>query len=429
MRLCVAIAAGGVVVSHAHAAEVTHFIGPPGVCVMPMAVSDDGITVVGKWLDRNGELSRVLERDSGAARWELRDPRATVHVMEDAGPGKLVGISRDGRAATGRVDAYMPAASQSGSRTASPVSLPDTAELEPERSRIAAISGDGSVMAGWTSNAARGHWRINATVWLDGNRVDLPRVGNYFPSAGWAQGVSPNGRHIVGVIRSPQRTPFSVMWTGPREDGTWTTRILEDADETLRGAFAVSDDGGAALGRSAQSVWRWTSDDGVEKLFDAPSGFWRVDVHSQCDGLNVIVGEFRGGANDSEGFIWTPQTGVVLFDAFADSLKLDLQCSQPIPRWVSGDGSIIVGEGLAADGRIIGWMIRVDPLCLQATMFASSAGGGDFFDLLALVAAGDVRADIAGSSDPRRPTRHLPDGRTDLTDLMLLLEWRLNGCL
>lgn len=430
MRLCVAIAASGVVVSHSNAVEITHFIGPPGVCVMPMAVSDDGTTVVGKWLDRNGELARVLHRETGAARWDLRNANTTVHMMDDAGAGKFDRISRNGRVSSGRTDAYFPAAAQHGSRTADSVSLPETGELEPERSRIAALSADGSVMAGWTSRVNRRDWRITPTAWINGERYELPRPGHIHTTAGWAHGVAPGGNHIVGVMRSPERKPFSVMWSGPLDDGSWSARVLETAGETLPGAFAVDYHGETALGRSARSLWRWTSSGGVEKLFDAPEQFWRVDVHGQCDGLRVVVGQFRGGDIDRPtGYIWTESLGMRPFDQFVRELGLDLLCSYPVPRWVSGDGSLIVGEGTGEDGRIIGWMLRVDPLCVQATMLASGLGGGDFFDMLALVAAGDQRLDISGSIDPNDPWWAIPDGRTDMADLMLLLEWRSIGCL
>ncbi len=430
MRLFVATAAGVVLAAQANATDITHFIGPPGVSVMPMAVSDDGATVVGKWMDRQGEFARLVGRDTGAARWQVRDPGEPVHIMDDAGPGKFDAISRDGRAASGRIDAYFPALAQGGSRSASSVSLPETGELEPERSRIASLSADGRVTAGWTSRVVRRDWQIVPTAWIDGQRHELPRPGHMFTTAGWAQGVSPGGDHIVGVMRSPQRKPFSVMWTGPLDDGSWAVRVLETGAETLPGAFAVDLTGDTVLGRSAKALWRWTSAGGVEQLFEAPSDYWRVDVHGQCDGLSVVVGQLRGGDPETPtGYIWTESTGLHRFDEFVHDLGLDLLCSHPVPRWVSGDGSLIVGEGTAADGRVIGWMLRIDPLCIQATMLASGLGGSDFFDMLSLIAAGDQRLDISGSIDPNDHWWAIPDGKTDAADLMLLLEWRSSGCL
>ncbi len=428
MKKCVALAACGVV-SSVHAAEVTHLIGPPGVWVMPMAVADDGRTVVGKWMDRKGELTRTLDRDAGAARWELHAP-GSVHMMDDIGPGKFTAISRDGTVATGRIDAYTPAATLGSSRSASPVTLPDTAGREPERSRVDALSADGRVMAGWTSRIVRRDWRIVPTAWVDGERYELPRPGHIFTTAGWAQGVSPSGEHIVGVMRSPQREPFSVIWSKSIDDDTWSVRVMQRAGQTLPGAFAVTSDGRTALGRSTSALWRWTNAGGVEKLFNAPSGFWRVDVHGQCDGLRVVVGQLRGGDLETPtGYIWTESTGLRSFDQFVRDLGLNLLCSHPVPRWVSGDGSLIVGEGQGEDGRIIGWMLRIDPLCLQATMLASGLGGGDFFDMLSLIAAGDPRLDISGSIDPTDSSWAVPDGRTGIADLMLLMEWRTQGCL
>ncbi|MCC5787923.1 MAG: hypothetical protein JJU33_14610 [Phycisphaerales bacterium] len=396
---------------------------------MPMAVADDGRTVVGKWMDRNGELTRVLDRDAGAARWELHAP-GSVHMMDDIGPGKFTAISRDGTVSARRIDAYTPAVTRGNSWGATPVALPDTAEREPERSRIASLSANGRVMAGWTSRVVRRDWRIVPTAWIDGERHELPRPGHIFTTAGWAQGVSPGGEHIVGVLRSPQHKPFSVMWTTSLDDGSWAVRVLEDSDRTLPGAFAVSTDGETALGRSTNALWRWTIAGGVEQLFEAPSDYWRVDVHGQCDGLRVVVGQLRGGDLETPtGYIWTESTGLRRFDQFVEDLGLDLLCSHPVPRWVSGDGSLIVGEGQAEDGQIIGWMLRIDPLCLQATMLASGLGGSDFFDMLSLIAAGDPRLDISGSIDPTDGSWALPDGRTGIADLMLLMEWRTQGCL
>ena len=74
-------------------------------------------------------------------------------------------------------------------------------------------------------------------------------------------------------------------------------------------------------------------------------------------------------------------------------------------------------------------MIRWDTGCLQATMLAAGAGGGDFVDLLSLVSRGDARMDVTGAIDPADPGYTLPDGRIDAMDVLMLMEWHARGCL
>lgn len=186
---------------------------------------------------------------------------------------------------------------------------------------------------------------------------DLPG-GDFFSQA---TGVSGDGAIVVGVARSANGGE-AFRWsaeTGIEGLGTLQQEFFGST------AHAISQDGAVVVGVSAiedttvtvdttvatgtvvtamvkppsigSEAFRWTSGQGMVGIGQLPGGAVDSVAYAASGDGSTIVGRARS-ATASEAFRWTPQDGVVGLGTLPDG---DLS----IARGVSGNGSIVVGEG------------------------------------------------------------------------------------
>jgi len=211
--------------------------------------------------------------------------------------------------------------------------------LEPGlRSRADGASVDGNTIVGWVGDSNQGQ----AVMWVNRSEFrlgDLP--GGLFASA--AHSVSDNGLIVVGVATSAEPRFFEPFrWTA--EDGMVSLGPLPGAE--LHGmARAVSADGSVIVGGARPPVgvgpaeaFRWTEDTGMVGLGDLPGGAFNSIAYDVSADGRVIVG-IATAADQTQAFRWTEQEGMTELDP-------QRRFFQPRAWSVSGDGSLIVGDGL-----------------------------------------------------------------------------------
>jgi probable HAF family extracellular repeat protein len=162
-------------------------------------------------------------------------------------------------------------------------------------SRALAISGDGSVVVGWSMSASG----LEAFRWTAGEGM----VG-------------------LGDLAGG---PFHSMARGVNWDGTVIV-------------------GRATIGTNAREAFRWTQDTGMVSIGDLPGGLTQADAIDVSDDGSVIVGTgTRSPTGGVEPFRWTPATGIQL-------LVLPGGAASGSARAVSADGNIVVGTVSFATG-------------------------------------------------------------------------------
>ena len=194
------------------------------------------------------------------------------------------------------------------------------------------VSGDGSVVVGYSQSVNRQAFRWTAT----GGIVGL--------SAYTAYGASSNGSVIVGgVYLGGSRQAF--RWTV--DGGVVGLGYLPGAQKS--DAFGVSADGLVVVGVSSTSptvneATRWTWGGGMVGLGDLSGGDFSSFANGvSADGL-VVIGHGTS-ASGSEAFRWTAATGMVGLGDLAGGI-FKSQASA-----VSADGSVVVGYGNSSSGQ------------------------------------------------------------------------------
>jgi probable HAF family extracellular repeat protein len=195
-------------------------------------------------------------------------------------------------------------------------------------SRAMAVSGDGSVVVGYSGPPVQPFYTARAFRWTRAG--GLQEIGA-LPPAAWseAEGVSADGSVVVG-------------WSGTAF--RWTSREGVVGLGAPAGSSAIahtaSADGSVIVGQSgpywfSQTAFRWSNHTGYVALGTLP-GF----VASSADGVSadgtVIVGTSRTSTNRSRAYRWTSASGMV-------DLGLYPGASDVTATGVSGDGTAIVG--------------------------------------------------------------------------------------
>ena len=204
------------------------------------------------------------------------------------------------------------------------------------------VSGDGSVVVGWGTNASGADgYRWTAATGM----VSLDPSGELEVTV---YGVSADGTVVVGWKRKAGTSDLvkAFRWTA-------ATGVVEIDDLPGGGtesyATAASADGSVVVGRgsgaSGREAFRWTSATGTVGLGDLPgASFWSVANAVSADG-SVVVG---GGNSDSaaEAFRWTSASGMVgLGDLPGGEFPIHSGAGD-----VSADGSVVVGMSEGASG-------------------------------------------------------------------------------
>ncbi len=237
------------------------------------------------------------------------------------------------------------------------------------------VSADGRVIVGRAETALTSTGRdIRAVRWVDGVIQELGTLGGRHS---WAHAVSLDGRVIVGRAMDASGIYRAFRWTP--EDGMQNLHTLPNADQSY--AYAVSADGNVVVGwtfnpqTGRQRAFRWTPETGMQELVTPPEWGHTEAWGVSADGM-VIVGlaQYRGGIR------WTPVCGAEVLSEIFASLLTD--GSVLVNAYaISPDGRYIVGVGYnASTGRGEAYLLDTALLCVVGTGQDGSDGGQDGSD-------------------------------------------------
>jgi probable HAF family extracellular repeat protein len=204
------------------------------------------------------------------------------------------------------------------------------------------ISGDGTVVVGWSQSEDAGPLLSEAFIWTQADgMIGLGHVPEgSFPSV--AHGVSSDGLVVVGESYAPGNN--AMRWT--EAGGMVGLGDLPDMSFNESRAWDVSADGSVVVGRGSSpeaEAFRWTQAGGMVGLGDLDEG----ELGSQAFGVSadgsVLVGAGTS-ASGSEAFRWTQAGGMVgLGDLSGGGFG-----SAAIG--ISDDAQVIIGYGTSASG-------------------------------------------------------------------------------
>ena len=272
----------------------------------------------------------------------------------------------------------------------------------PIQSEAGAASAAGEFVTG-SSRSDPGSLGDEAFLWTSATGpVGLGRLTPGGSSLGIA--ISGDGSVVAGYGSpdSVQRVPF--RWTSA--DGIQALPLPAEPD-ALGEAQGITLDGSVIVGwvRSAdgQSAARWT-DAGLDILataseFDGD----RIFTRAVSEDGTVIVGWAQDGGS-LEAFIWTETDGMrPLQDVLVDDFGLDLTgwtLTLALDASVHADSGrvVVVGAGVNPDGNTEGYLAVLDP-APPCAVDLDGDGEVTIFDFLAftnLFQDGDLRADFDG---------------------------------
>ena len=224
------------------------------------------------------------------------------------------------------------------------------------------ISGDGSVVVGYTDGANGYH----GFAWTQ--ETGLVDISDFTGLSGQtvAAAITPDGSTIVGAAGADD---WAVGFRWSLGDGiTW----IGDPDSHDEAVFPllVSADGEVAVGISshvepgvsvAPETFRWTESGGVERLIDDPAISESHPFAISANG-ELIAGWTRSSVdNTPSAFIWDPVNGLQDLNAvLVDQYGLDLR------GWhlgdvteMSADGMTMVGNAFDGDGDCAPYIVYV----------------------------------------------------------------------
>jgi uncharacterized membrane protein len=325
------------------------------------AVSGDGTTVVG---------SSSVDSRSTAFRWQ-RDTGLSALGGVLAGSTRAFDVSDDGSVIVGELHSCTRNLGAFRWRADG-----DTADVQllvfhdpPETSytRVSAVSGDGSRLLGqildYDTHAA---WTWTETEGLryvvENSAVELVALSD--------DGSVMAGRDLGYDTSSPYPYPIpeAVRWTS--QDGL--ERLAEAPAPKVGFAHAITPDGTTIVGTIvgptglALEMMRWTSETGLQLLGNEVSG-GPSDAHSAVatslsDDASFLVGHARyGDLNDTIAILWDEIHG--LRDP---KTLLQTDYGLDLSGWsledavdISGDGRVIVGNGTNPAGQREGWVVVI----------------------------------------------------------------------
>ncbi|WP_428387645.1 PEP-CTERM sorting domain-containing protein [Mucisphaera sp.] len=238
------------------------------------------------------------------------------------------------------------------------------------------VSGDGQTVVGYSgATGLNGGNRVEGFAWQQGTGMvglgDLPG-GTAFSRA---YAASDDGSVIVGYSESSRqngsgRRNEAFVFTA--DGGMSGLGDLPGGDENSI-ALDVSADGGTVVGfssaasrdpfgRDRDAAFIWTSDTGMRALGDLAGGSELSRAYGVSADGSVVVGEVvAAGGGMFEAFIWREGEGMRLLNEYlVDDLGLDLAGWRLGPaRGVSDDGLTVAGTGVNPSGQMEGWIARL----------------------------------------------------------------------
>lgn len=209
------------------------------------------------------------------------------------------------------------------------------------QSRVAGISGDGRVVAGYSSTT--NFSAVNSFTWtVAGGRADFGGAAGTWPGA-ISTAISGDGQTVTGI---DQDTARIFRWSS--STGFQSIDGMSGYTDTF--ARAISGDGTVIAGDARNGggttppvgpAFRWTEAGGYQSLGTLPGGGARVDVGGMSRDGNVIVGtNSQTGFGPLHSFIWTTDGGMQALEPSINSPFFESS-----GRGVSGDGLVAFGSG------------------------------------------------------------------------------------
>lgn len=260
-----------------------------------------------------------------------------------------------------------------------------------EYSKAYGVSPDGSRVVG--DSVSRGSCS-EAFLWRDGTMFGLGGLCLHCCSISFAVDVSADGNVVVGYGPTPFPGIRPFLWnagvierlalnrdsvaTGVSSDGTvivggspwgfsapafrWDDGVVTDLAVSAPGcSFAlatdVSADGTIAVGYDSCGYFiRWERTNygvALGRGAGVTAGGNPLTVSCSADGRVIVGGRF----------IWYPTVGMLnLQEVLTDRFAVDLAgWDLMLATSVSGDGLVIVGDGINPAGQTEGWMVRLPP--------------------------------------------------------------------
>ncbi|MFG0304836.1 MAG: GC-type dockerin domain-anchored protein [Phycisphaerales bacterium JB040] len=422
--------------------------GAEGVYSWAHGVSADGLTVVGEMGPAGGGDGRQ------AFRWS---PGTGLEGIGDLEGGTLTsvafGVNADGSVIVGRGSSLHPVGTLRHEGFAwdrAPLGMGvmtalggyidtgiSTVGLAPTFLGVArGVSADGAVVIGAAleitnrrGDFVQGHTR--PARWVQGaaggaGGYELRSLGRIDEHGldGWANGVSADGRVIVGSeVREPEfQTPRAFRWT--ESTGMVSLGDLNGAG-VKSAASGVSADGEVVVGWAASAVgdqaFRWTLAGGMVGL----GRLGESTILSEAKAVNadgsVIGGEERFSLGEGlvglAGTVWTEALGWRRLDRVLEEQGVALAgWGIGTVEGVSADGRVLVGLAQSPGGELVGFRAVLAVAC-EADVNADGV-----LDL------GDIQVFVGGyqSGDPRSDFNG--DGVVDPGDVAAFVEAYLAGC-
>lgn len=257
----------------------------------------------------------------------------------------------------------------------------------PHRSLAFAVSEDGSVVAGG-ANATYEHPVYLSQPFRWTQATGLVGLGYADPSHDWGEvwAMTPDGSVLVGGSGKYFVEYVGFIWT--QSTGVVSLGDVPGGPDTYSPAWDLTPDGQVVVGvcspPGGYEAYRWTQGTGMVPLGDLPGGDHYSAGYSVSDDGEIIVGvaDWDGGLGNEKAMIWDAVHGMRSLQAVLQTEHgLDLTgWKLTVAAGVSGDGTVIAGEGFSPEGHTEAWIVTVPRAGCRADL--NGDGMVDFTDYL-----------------------------------------------
>ncbi len=262
------------------------------------------------------------------------------------------------------------------------------------------LSGDGNhaVGLGWLTCSP-----AHATQWSDG--VGTFDLGSTVAGrSSRANAVDFDGNVVVGWQDASTGFRQGAIWVDGVQSiiklGTTATVLGEASDISSNGVWAT----GSGVSANGFQAWRWSQATGGINIGPAPTAGWRgSSVATNADGSRILLfyRPFPGPATFGQGFIWTPEDGMVNLNTWLTNKGVVIPAGVvlALPLDISADGNTIVGVARSGNSSFA-FAVILDEPCPSDL---DGNGAVDAADLGILLGSwgsrGDADLDGSGSVD------------------------------
>jgi probable HAF family extracellular repeat protein len=349
----------------AHATSAFFGLGqfPGGTQSFASSVSDDGSVVVGGG-------SRTPPPNREPFRWTSATGLIGLGSLGGPNGGSASDVSADGSVAVGSVD--RPVGGGRAFRwtsTSGMVELPDLPSDGSDGTTAAAVSADGSTVVGYGAISLGQEPGVEAYRWTQATGG----VGiGFLPDGTESQafGVSGDGSVVVGwsyALSEELTLEYAEAFLWTQGAGMLGLGELLGAG-SYSVAYDVTPDGSVVVGALASPIagprepFRWTAQGGMVGLGNLPDGSYDdAEAYGVSADGSVIVGRGFDGARPRS-FIWDAGHGMrALEEVLVDEYGLDLGgWSSLLVAAISADGRTLVGSGVNPDRGNEAWVAVLD---------------------------------------------------------------------